>query len=210
MTTAKAAMVSADNVRVRRLRASELWTVLALERRIMPSDPWTADSAGGWLARLTGDGQARFAAGLARFFRLVRLNEAFRLGRLSCWVAFGRPADLCCFVAAAGKDVIGYAVLSSASGDTGGIHTIMVEHGHEGQKIGKALLTQLITTAESHGYQAVTLYVGADNTHARTFYERNDFTVTGTLAGYYQPSATDAIVMRRNLPGGRSDALSHR
>jgi len=200
----RGAIGSATNVQVRGLRSGDLWTVLALGRRVFPTDPWTTDSAGGWLARLTDGGRAPFSAWLAGIFRLARVNEAANLARLTCAVAFGRPSSFSCFVAEADKTVIGYAAVNSTGAGIGAISVIAVRPEHEGQGVGKALLTQLAATAAAHGCQSVTLYVRADNAHARTFYERNDFIEAGRLAGYYQPSATDAIVMRRDLPGGSS------
>lgn len=190
---------AAMNVRIGRLRSGELWAVLAIGRRVFPVDPWTADTAKGTLAWLTRGGQSRFAGGLARFLRLARLNEAVNLVRLTAMMALGRPARLCCFVAEADRTVIGYASLTAASADTGGVQVIAVRPGYEGKGIGEALLAQLAATAVADGYQEVILYVRADNMRARTFYERNGFTETGTRADYYQPSSTDAIVMRRDL-----------
>jgi [ribosomal protein S18]-alanine N-acetyltransferase len=196
------------DVRIRRLRSGDLWTVLALGRRVFPVDPWTADTAKGWLARLTRDGQARFAVRLARSLRLARLNEAANLVRLTGMVAFGGPASSCCFVAEAGNTVIGYASLSATSADAGAVQVMAVQPEDERQGIGKALLDHLVATAVARGYQEVTLYVRADNVHASTFYERNGFTRAGTRVGYYQPSSTDAIVMRRDFPGSRSLACT--
>lgn len=190
---------AAMNVRIHRLRKGELWAVLAIGRRVFPVDPWTTDTAQGSLARLTRGGQARSAGWLARFLRRARLNEAVNLVRLTGLVAFGRPASSCCLVAEADRTVIGYGSLNATSADVGGIQVIAVRPGHEGKGIGEALLAQLAATAKAHGHQAVTLYVRADNVRARTFYERNGFAETGIRAGYYQPSSTDAIMMRRDL-----------
>ena len=138
--------------------------------------------------------------------RLARLNEAVNLVRLTGMVAFGRPASFCCFVAEADQTVIGYASLHATSADTGGIQVIAVRPGHEGKGIGDALLAQLTATATTQGHRAVILYVRADNRRARAFYERNGFAEVGVRAGYYQPSSTDAIVMRRDLPGRAATA----
>jgi GNAT superfamily N-acetyltransferase len=194
---------AATDVRIRGLRKGELWTVLAIGRRAFPVDPWTTDTARGSLARLTGGGRARLAGWLARFLRLARLSEAVNLIRLTAVVVFGWPASSCCFVAEADTTVIGYASLNAASAGIGGVQVMAVRPGHEGTGIGEALLAQLIATAIARGYQAVCLYARADNMRARTFYARNGFAETGTRAGYYQPSGTDAIVMRLELAGRR-------
>lgn len=60
-------------------------------------------------------------------------------------------------------------------------------------------LARLIATAAERGCGAAFLYVRADNPGARKLYERAGFTETGALPGYYQPSATDAVVMRLQI-----------
>ena len=45
------------------------------------------------------------------------------------------------------------------------------------------------------------LEVRADNTRAQRLYRWCGFAEIGIRRGYYQPSGTDAIVMRRDLTG---------
>jgi ribosomal-protein-alanine N-acetyltransferase len=56
----------------------------------------------------------------------------------------------------------------------------------------------------------VFLEVRADNARAQRLYQWRGFTEVGIRRGYYQPSGTDAVVMRLDLPrsagGSRSEA----
>ncbi|HEY2316636.1 MAG TPA: GNAT family N-acetyltransferase, partial [Streptosporangiaceae bacterium] len=68
-----------------------------------------------------------------------------------------------------------------------------------GQGIGSALLDRLLAEASSRGCTEVFLEVRADNTRAQRLYRWRGFADVGIRRGYYQPSGTDAIVMRRDL-----------
>jgi ribosomal-protein-alanine N-acetyltransferase len=170
--------------------------VLAIERAAFPKDPWTTATAGGLLARSGLGRHARWAAWLIRF---SRVNEAISLVRLIRLVALQRPAGLCYFVAAAGPDVYGYACLSTVAG-LGDVQMIAVRSDRRGGGIGTALLDRLLATATDRGCREVFLYVRADNPRARELYRRTGFTETGARPGFYQPSGTDAIVMRVSCP----------
>ena len=172
------------------------WPVLAIERAAFPKDPWTTATAGGLLARSGLGRHARWAAWLIRF---SRVNEAISLVRLIRLVALQRPAGLCYFVAAAGPDVYGYACLSTVAG-LGDVQMIAVRSDRRGGGIGTALLDRLLATATDRGCREVFLYVRADNPRARELYRRTGFTETGARPGFYQPSGTDAIVMRVSCP----------
>ena len=71
-----------------------------------------------------------------------------------------------------------------------------------------------VLTIERHAFPEVFLYVRASNHGARLLYRRTGFTDAGVKPGYYQPSGTDAIVMRlpipaRSCPATEQAALAH-
>jgi ribosomal-protein-alanine acetyltransferase len=188
------------NCTVRPMRGRDLWPVLAIERQAFPDDPWTADTAGGWLARLTRGGRARHAAGLARAIRFVRLKEAMGLAKLTRLMTLGQPHGLHYIVAEAGAQIAGYACLTTEAGGEAWIGTIAVRPEHRGQKIGSQLLSELSALAAASACREMFLDVRADNTGAHRLYQRTGFTDARIRPGYFQPSGADSIVMR--LPVG--------
>ena len=66
-----------------------------------------------------------------------------------------------------------------------------------GQGIGSALLRALLAEAARRGCAEVFLEVRVDNPRAQQLYRRHGFADVGVRRGYYQPSGTDALVMRR-------------
>ena len=82
-----------------------------------------------------------------------------------------------------------------------------------GEGIGGALLDGLLTEAARRGCTEVFLEVRVDNDRAQRLYRRRGFTEIGIRRGYYQPSGTDALVMRRISeppPGARKKHLAGR
>jgi ribosomal-protein-alanine N-acetyltransferase len=204
-------------VRIRRLGGGDLPAALATEREAFPDDPWTLESAGGWLARSPFGRNARYAARLERLIWLSWLREVIHLIRLSCFVALKRPRTRYYIVAEAGGAVAGYACLSiTAAGTavgtgagTGEVQTMAVRPGREGQGIGTAMLGNLIAAAAARGCREVFLHVRADNDRARQLYLRTGFTDVGVRPGYYQPSGSDAVVMRLPLQLERGQAVAN-
>jgi ribosomal-protein-alanine N-acetyltransferase len=74
-----------------------------------------------------------------------------------------------------------------------------VATSHWGQGIGSALLQALLAEAAGRGCAEIFLEVRVDNPRAQQLYRRHGFTDAGLRRGYYQPSGTDALVMRRPL-----------
>jgi ribosomal-protein-alanine N-acetyltransferase len=74
-----------------------------------------------------------------------------------------------------------------------------VAAGRWGHGIGSALLAALLAEARRRGCSEMFLEVRADNTRAQRLYKWWGFADIGIRRGYYQPSNTDAIVMRRDL-----------
>ena len=94
--------------------------------------------------------------------------------------------------------ITGYAGLLAA-GYQGDVLTLAVAAGRWGQGTGSALLEALLAEAARRGCTEVFLEVRADNARAQQLYRRYGFVQIGIRRGYYQPSGTDALVMRKAL-----------
>ncbi len=98
--------------------------------------------------------------------------------------------------------VRGYAGLMVATAQAD-VLTIAVAADRWGQGTGSALLEALLAEAARRGCTEVFLEVRTDNIRAQRLYRRYGFAEIGIRKGYYQPSGADALVMRRDRPGGR-------
>jgi [ribosomal protein S18]-alanine N-acetyltransferase len=96
--------------------------------------------------------------------------------------------------------VVGYAGLI-AYDDEAHVATIGVATGRQGEGIGAQLLDALLAEADRRS-PVVLLEVRADNELAQGLYRRRGFTEIGRRRGYYQPSNTDAVVMKREVLRG--------
>ncbi len=98
--------------------------------------------------------------------------------------------------------ITGYGglLLAGAQAD---VLTLAVAADRWGQGTGSALLEALLAEAERRGCTQVFLEVRIDNERAQRLYRRYGFTQIGIRKGYYQPSGTDALVMRRD--GGSAE-----
>jgi ribosomal-protein-alanine N-acetyltransferase len=85
--------------------------------------------------------------------------------------------------------------------DEAHIATIGVTAKRQGEGIGARLLDELLAEADRRS-PVVLLEVRADNERAQELYRRRGFTEIGRRRGYYQPSGTDAVVMKRELLRG--------
>ena len=92
--------------------------------------------------------------------------------------------------------VTGYGGLLAQAGGPADVLTLAVAEGSWGEGIGGALLDGLLAEAAHRGCTEVFLEVRVDNDRAQRLYERRGFTKIGIRRGYYQPSNTDALVMR--------------
>src|SRR5262249_16591092 len=91
--------------------------------------------------------------------------------------------------------------------------TLAVAADGWGEGIGGALLDGLLTEAARRGCTEVFLEVRVDNDRAQRLYRGRGFIDIGIRRGYYQPSGTDALVMRRISeapPGARKRHLAGR
>jgi [ribosomal protein S18]-alanine N-acetyltransferase len=111
-----------------------------------------------------------------------------------------QPDSRLYLVAEQDKQIVGYAGLLAAGGQAD-VLTIAVDGGRWGRGVGSALLRELLAEATHRGCTEVFLEVRADNARAQRLYQWWGFTEIGVRRGYYQPSGTDAIVMRRPLTG---------
>ncbi len=93
--------------------------------------------------------------------------------------------------------VVGYAGLS-VTGAEAWIQNIAVRGDRQHRGIGKSLLEALLGEADRRGARPVLLEVAVDNAKAQRLYDRYGFEPVGVRRGYYQPSNTDAVVMRRD------------
>ncbi|MGH3320061.1 MAG: ribosomal protein S18-alanine N-acetyltransferase [Streptosporangiaceae bacterium] len=80
------------------------------------------------------------------------------------------------------------------------VQTIGVRRSQWGRGVGSALLSGLLHEAVRRGCDDVFLEVRVDNERARAMYERFGFETVDRRRGYYQPSGTDALVMRLSRP----------
>lgn len=107
-------------------------------------------------------------------------------------------------VAEDGGGAAGYAGLFAPAGGQADVLTLGVARARWGEGIGSLLLEALLAEAARRGCPEVFLEVRVDNDRALRLYERRGFTRIGLRRGYYQPSGTDAVVMRLQL-GAKSD-----
>ncbi|RGC70697.1 ribosomal-protein-alanine N-acetyltransferase [Micromonospora sp. MW-13] len=96
----------------------------------------------------------------------------------------------------AGK-VLGYAGLTVAAPDEAWVQNIAVRRDAQRRGVGRALLEALLAEAARRGARSTLLEVAADNAPAQRLYAAYGFEPIGVRRGYYQPSNTDALVMRR-------------
>ena len=95
--------------------------------------------------------------------------------------------------------VVGWAGLI-AYDDEAHVSTIGVARDRQGEGIGSLLLDALLAEADRRS-PVVLLEVRADNDRAMDLYRRRGFTEIGRRRRYYQPSGTDAVVMKRERTG---------
>jgi len=167
---------NAAGTRLRAVERADLADVLALELELFPEDPWTAEMFADEIAQPPES-------------RLYLLAEA-DAGDASA------PAG----PVPAGTVMAGYAgMMFLPDGSQADVLTIAVRAAFWGRGIGSALLGALLAAARDRGCAEVFLEVRADNPRARGLYLRRGFEEIGVRRGYYQPSGTDAIVMRKDL-----------
>ncbi|MGA3151746.1 MAG: ribosomal protein S18-alanine N-acetyltransferase [Streptosporangiaceae bacterium] len=111
-----------------------------------------------------------------------------------------QPASRYYRVADEAGRLVGYAGLLAA-GSQADVVTMAVAASRWGRGIGSVLLTELLDEADRRGCTEVFLEVRTDNARAQRLYRQFGFAGIGIRRGYYQPSGTDALVMRLDLAG---------
>lgn len=101
-------------------------------------------------------------------------------------------------VAAENHEVVGYAGLSANPPDEAWVQNIAVRRDRQRRGLGRALLDALLREADRRGVPSVLLEVAVNNVAAQGLYAAYGFQRVGLRRGYYQPSNTDAVVMRRD------------
>jgi ribosomal-protein-alanine N-acetyltransferase len=93
--------------------------------------------------------------------------------------------------------VAGYGGLAVQGGEAW-VQNLGVRRDAQRRGIGRALLDALLAEAQRRGAGTVMLEVAVDNAPAQRLYAGYGFEPIGIRRGYYQPSNTDALVMRRD------------
>ncbi len=101
--------------------------------------------------------------------------------------------------------LVGYGGLS-VGGDQADVQTIAVSPVAQGRGIGRQLLDELLREARSRHVTDVLLEVRAENEPARALYLSAGFERIAVRRGYYQPGATDALVLRLRLRRERHES----
>ncbi len=94
--------------------------------------------------------------------------------------------------------VAGYAGVAVASPDEAWIQNLAVRRDRQRAGLGRTLLEALLAEARGRNVRSVLLEVAVDNEPAQRLYDAYGFVGVGVRKGYYQPSNTDALVMRRD------------
>jgi ribosomal-protein-alanine N-acetyltransferase len=131
--------------------------------------------------------------------------EAWTEGMLRDELA-GTPGGRYYLVAEEGRRLVGYAGLLAAGGGAADVLTLAVAEDCWGQGIGAALLGELLAEATRRQCSEIFLEVRVDNDRAQQLYRSHGFTRVGLRRAYYQPSGTDALVMRRVLDSATGHA----
>ena len=98
---------------------------------------------------------------------------------------------------------IGFAMLRLEEGEnegasTGELLAIAVAPEHQGQGIGKALLSQVEDLARQYRVREIRLHTAKDNLSARFLFERAGYEVVGSKKNYY-PQGQPAVMMGKML-----------
>jgi ribosomal-protein-alanine N-acetyltransferase len=105
-----------------------------------------------------------------------------------------------CWVLAEGVEIIGYGVLTVASGEAH-VLNVCIAREHQGSGHGKRLMKRLIDLARWHHAERIFLEVRPSNRHAMAMYDELGFNEIGKRPNYYpaKRGREDAIVMALEL-----------
>jgi N6-L-threonylcarbamoyladenine synthase len=98
------------------------------------------------------------------------------------------------------QGLVGYAGLSSVPASfSADVQTVGVDPSQQGKGLGRKLMQLLLDRALAVGAETVLLEVRADNDVAIALYKSLGFEQIDLRKRYYQPSGTDALVMRAKI-----------
>lgn len=95
------------------------------------------------------------------------------------------------------EEPLGYAIVVSDGESVGYIPEIAVAPAFQGQSYGSQLLSHLITTFASDGFDQLRLTVRADDDRARSFYDDHGFECRERLPDYFETG--DGLMLVRAL-----------
>jgi ribosomal-protein-alanine N-acetyltransferase len=93
-------------------------------------------------------------------------------------------------------EIVGYAGLAVDAPDEAWVQNLAVRRDAQRRGIGRTLLEALLAEASRRRRDTVLLEVAVDNAPAQKLYASYGFEPVAVRRGYYQPSNTDALVMR--------------
>lgn len=103
-------------------------------------------------------------------------------------------------VAMDGESVIGYIGMMNVL-DEGYISNVAVTAAYRRQRIGDALIDELVDRAKKRNLSFVTLEVRESNEPAKALYAKHGFEVVGLRKGYYTKPKENAVLMTVYLRG---------
>ena len=99
------------------------------------------------------------------------------------------------------RTIVGFAIAEThleKGLPVGHVITIDVRPSHRRQGLGRTLMDAMLSDLRAAGAAVVRLEVAADNSEAKSFYQRLGFGQTGRIPGYYL-GKLDALVMQKRL-----------
>ncbi len=93
------------------------------------------------------------------------------------------------------KVIHGYSILFAAA-DQADVSNIAVDPAFRGQKIGDALMREMLNRAKEKGVREVFLEVRESNAPAIGLYEKYGFSQIGVRKAYYEAPTEDALLMK--------------
>ena len=96
------------------------------------------------------------------------------------------------------SEICGYSILFAAA-DQADVSNIAVDPDCRGQKIGDALMREMLNQAANRGVQEVFLEVRVSNAPAIGLYQKYGFEQIGVRKSYYEAPKEDALLMRASL-----------
>lgn len=98
------------------------------------------------------------------------------------------------------EGLFGYAGLSTVPASfSSDVQTIGISKDRQGQGLGRLLMQRLLDKSKALGSETVFLEVRSDNESAISLYKSLGFEQIDVRKRYYQPSGTDALVMRLKI-----------